>query len=288
MSLTATTVGGYLRDLPADRRVAMARVCSMIRRSARGVRESMRYGLAFYELQGPLFALESTVNDMTLFIAEVSVIEQYQGTLKEVIKERSAIRFTDLNRIPLDSLERIVRDSVAARRERLKSGKAPTQKELLELWRISEEEAKAPPPVVKIPMTREEETPEEPVVEIIEEPKQPVEILRAPTFKDPAMTASSRPRIKKETAEIEDKPAKPRRKTTTRKKAATTNAEKDDTAPAKTKVATKSSAKTATRSVVKKRASHTVKKTTETVEVASETAKKKTVSARKQTTVAES
>lgn len=57
MSPTATTVGGYLRDLPADRRVAMARVCSMIRRSARGVRESMRYGLAFYELQGPLLLL---------------------------------------------------------------------------------------------------------------------------------------------------------------------------------------------------------------------------------------
>ena len=47
MELKATTVGGYLRELPADRRVAMARVCSMIRRSARGVRESMRYGLAF-------------------------------------------------------------------------------------------------------------------------------------------------------------------------------------------------------------------------------------------------
>ena len=52
----ATTVGGYLQSLPNDRRVAMARVCSMIRRSARGVRESMRFGLAFYELDGPLFA----------------------------------------------------------------------------------------------------------------------------------------------------------------------------------------------------------------------------------------
>ena len=55
MNPTASTVGGYLRDLPPDRRVAMARLCSMIRRSARGVRESMRYGLAFYELDGPLF-----------------------------------------------------------------------------------------------------------------------------------------------------------------------------------------------------------------------------------------
>ena len=53
----ATTVGGYLQSLPNDRRVAMARVCSMIRRSARGVRESMRFGLAFYELDGPLLSL---------------------------------------------------------------------------------------------------------------------------------------------------------------------------------------------------------------------------------------
>ena len=152
MSPTATTVGGYLRDLPADRRVAMARVCSMIRRSARGVRESMRYGLAFYELQGPLFALESTEKRMILFIAEPSVLENYKSLLTGVLEDRSAIEFVDLNRIPLDSLEKIVRDSVAARRERLKTGKAPTQKELLVLWKINEEDAKAPPPVVRIPM----------------------------------------------------------------------------------------------------------------------------------------
>ena len=190
MSPTATTVGGYLRDLPADRRVAMARVCSMIRRSARGVRESMRYGLAFYELQGPLFALESTEKRMILFIAEPSVLENYKSLLTGVLEDRSAIEFIDLNRIPLDSLEKIVRDSVAARRERLKTGKAPTQKELLVLWKINEEDAKAPPPVVRIPM--KEEATEETVVEAApEEPKEPVEILRAPTFKDPAMTASS-------------------------------------------------------------------------------------------------
>ncbi len=223
MSPTATTVGGYLRDLPADRRVAMARVCSMIRRSARGVRESMRYGLAFYELQGPLFALESTEKRMILFIAEPSVLENYKSLLTGVLEDRSAIEFIDLNRIPLDSLEKIVRDSVAARRERLKTGKAPTQKELLVLWKINEEDAKAPPPVVRIPM-KEEVT----VVEAVpEEPKEPVEILRAPTFKDPAMTASSRPRVKK--AATEEKPVK-----RTRAKAA-----KDDSAAPKKATAAK-------------------------------------------------
>ena len=213
MSPTATTVGGYLRDLPADRRVAMARVCSMIRRSARGVRESMRYGLAFYELQGPLFALESTEKRMILFIAEPSVLENYKSLLTGVLEDRSAIEFIDLNRIPLDSLEKIVRDSVAARRERLKTGKAPTQKELLVLWKINEEDAKAPPPVVRIPM--KEEVTEETVVEAVpEEPKEP-------------MTASSRPRVKK--AATEEKPVK-----RTRAKAA-----KDDSAAPKKATAAK-------------------------------------------------
>lgn len=223
MSPTATTVGGYLRDLPADRRVAMARVCSMIRRSARGVRESMRYGLAFYELQGPLFALESTEKRMILFIAEPSVLENYKSLLTGVLEDRSAIEFVDLNRIPLDSLEKIVRDSVAARRERLKTGKAPTQKELLVLWKINEEDAKAPPPVVRIPM--KEEVTEEAVVEVVpEEPKEPVEILRAPTFKDPAMTASSRPKVKKAPTEQE----KPVKRTRAR------SAKDDSAAPKKT------------------------------------------------------
>lgn len=202
MELTATTVGGYLRDLPPDRRVAMARVCSMIRRSARGVRESMRYGLAFYEFHGPLFALESAPKHMTLFVAEPTVIDSYKDTLKGVLLDRSAIQFHDLNRIPLDSLEKIVRDSVAARRERLKAGTAPTQAELLVLWKITEEEAKAPPPIVKIPMGRDEESVEENTEEATAttEVKAPVEILRAPTFKDPSLTTDTRPKHSTTTA----------------------------------------------------------------------------------------
>lgn len=151
---TATTVGGYLRDLPPDRRVAMARVCSMIRRSARGVRESMRYGLAFYELDGPLFALESGKKHMSLYVAEQAVVERHKQALTGVDAERSFIKFDDLNRLPLDVVEKIVRDSVTARRTRVQQGQVPTQAELLKLWDINEEAAAAPPPVVRIPMGR--------------------------------------------------------------------------------------------------------------------------------------
>lgn len=144
MQVTPTTVGAYLRDLPPDRRVAMARVCSMIRRSARGVRESMRYGLAFYELDGPLFALESGRRHMSLFVAEQDVVVKHKDAVAGVDVKRSFIRFADLNRLPLDVVEKVVRDSVTARRTRLAAGTIPTQAELLKLWGIKEEKAEAP------------------------------------------------------------------------------------------------------------------------------------------------
>ena len=150
MISTASTVGAYLRDLPPDRRVAMARLCSMIRRSARGVRESMRYGLAFYELDGPLFALESGRRHMSLYVAERDVVLKHKEALTGVNAAKSFIKFSDLNRLPLDVVERIVRDSVAARRQRVAQGAVPTQAELLKLWDINEEAAAPPAKTVKL------------------------------------------------------------------------------------------------------------------------------------------
>jgi len=154
MNPTASTVGAYLRDLPPDRRVAMARLCSMIRRSARGVRESMRYGLAFYELDGPLFALESGRRHMSLYVAEKDVVLKHKDALTGVNAAKSYIKFSDLNRLPLDVVEKIVRDSVAARRQRVSQGTVPTQAELLKLWDINEEAAAPPATTVKLPVVK--------------------------------------------------------------------------------------------------------------------------------------
>lgn len=157
----AMTVGTYLRDLPPDRRVAMARVCSMIRRSARGVRESMRYGLAFYELDGPLFALESGRRHMSLYVAERDVVVKHKEALPGVNTTRSVVKFSDLNRLPLDIVEKIVRDSVAARRTRVQQGAVPTQADLLKLWAIKEEAAQVASTVVPAAVSSPRKTAEE-------------------------------------------------------------------------------------------------------------------------------
>lgn len=151
---TATTVGGFLQTLPPDRRVAMARVCSLIRRNARGVHESMRYGLAFYEYEmNPLFALEPGETSMTLYIAEPKVLENYEGKIPGVNAETCSIFFDNLNRLPLDVVEKVIRESVVSRQERLRENQpVPGQDELLKIWQIKAEAAAVPPPIIHIPV----------------------------------------------------------------------------------------------------------------------------------------
>ena len=137
----ATTVGGYLQSLPNDRRVAMARVCSMIRRSARGVRESMRFGLAFYELDGPLFAVESHEKSLVLYLAERDVVKDFKDKIKNIDIEHCRVEFPDLNCLSLDVVEKLVRASLVCRRARKASAEEPpSQADLVALWGLTEKD----------------------------------------------------------------------------------------------------------------------------------------------------
>lgn len=152
----ATTVGGYLQSLPNDRRVAMARVCSMIRRSARGVRESMRFGLAFYELDGPIFAVESHEKSLILYYAEQEAAAGHETQWKGLDTEHRRVEFKDLNCLPLDVVESIVRASLKLRRAR-NSADIPSQSDLLKVWGIREEAAAVAPPIVRITVNHEDD-----------------------------------------------------------------------------------------------------------------------------------
>lgn len=134
----------------------MARVCSMIRRSARGVRESMRFGLAFYELDGPIFAVKSHDKSLTLYYAEKDAAAAGVGRWKGLDVEHRCVEFRDLNCLPLDVVENIVRASLKLRRGRPIED-LPTQAELLEVWGIREEDAAVAPPIVRIVVPHDEE-----------------------------------------------------------------------------------------------------------------------------------
>jgi hypothetical protein len=91
---------------------------------------------------------------MSLYVAEKEVVLKHKDALTGVNAAKSFIKFSDLNRLPLDVVEKIVRDSVAARRQRVAQGTMPTQAELLKLWDINEEAAAPPATTVKLPATK--------------------------------------------------------------------------------------------------------------------------------------
>ncbi len=223
------TVGAYLRDLPPDRRVAMARVCSMIRRSARGVRESMRYGLAFYELDGPLFALASGRRSMSLYVAEQEVVLKHKDALPGANPAKSHIKFSDLNRLPLDIVERIVRDSVTARRNRVSAGALMTQADLLKLWDIKEEAAATTTIITKpgVPAPVAVTVSAKAAAKLPKPPAEKVKVAPAPKAKKKAVKAV----VKKVVKKVAAKKAVPEK--TTPKKATPKKATSKKAAPKK-------------------------------------------------------
>ena len=259
----ATVLGVFLQGLPHDRRVAMARVASLIRRAARGVRESKRFGLVFYELNGgPLFALESREKSLTLYVAEKSVVDEMADKFKGYDPEHSLIHFNDLNRLPLPDIEKIVRASVLVRRER---GTVPAQAEILELWDVKEEEAAVAPPVVRISMrTADDEAAEAAAKAEAERIALENKKILRPTKPEKSLV-QKRQAAAAAAAKAGDKPARKTSRTSSRSKSASTAAKKaakaNESEPVVTIVLDAVEAKTATHTRKTTVKSTTVKKT---------------------------
>ena len=241
----------------------MARVASLIRRAARGVRESKRFGLVFYELNGgPLFALESREKSLTLYVAEKSVVDEMADKFKGYDPEHSLIHFNDLNRLPLPDIEKIVRASVLVRRER---GTVPAQAEILELWDVKEEEAAVAPPVVRISMRTADDEAAEAAAKAEAErfALENKKILR-PTKPEKSLV-QKRQAAAAAAAKAGDKPARKTSRTSSRSKSASTAAKKaakaNESEPVVTIVPDAVEAKTATHTRKTTVKSTTVKKT---------------------------
>ena len=280
----ASVLGVFLQSLPPDRRVAMARVASLIRRAARGVRESKRHGLVFYELSGsPLFALESREKSLTLYVAEQTVIEPFVKTIKGFSAEKSLITFTDLNRLPLPEIEKLVRASVVSRRA---SGTAPSETELLTLWGVNQEKAKVSDPFVRIPKGTAEEAAAQEAARLEAErlAAEAKKILKPTKHEKSRVEKIAEAKAKSEamiTIEPDKKaPAKRTAKTAAKK----TTAEKKPAAAAKATVKKAAPAKTATAKTAAPKAATARKtpiKAAAKKEAAKPAAAKKTVTATK-------
>ena len=123
MRSEATTVKAYLDELPPERRAAMSRVCTVVRKHLpAGIVETMRWGMISYEVplsvvpdtyngQPLAFAgLASQKNAMSLYLMSVYADEalstwftdEYRATGKRLDMGKSCVRFRTLDDLPLD------------------------------------------------------------------------------------------------------------------------------------------------------------------------------------------
>jgi len=110
----ATTVGGYLKELPPERRAALGKLRALIRRVAPTTKETMKYGLPSF---GELCALASQKNYMSLYVCEGDIVKAHLAELGKVSCGKGCIRFRRIDDLNLSAVESIFRAIVQRRRQ---------------------------------------------------------------------------------------------------------------------------------------------------------------------------
>jgi hypothetical protein len=127
MKSTATTVGAYLDELPADRRKAIAQVrTTILENLPDGYEEGMQFGMIGYYV--PLERYPDTYNGQPLAVAALANQKRYmalylmaqygqgEGWLREEYAKRglkldmgkSCVRFRSLDELPLDVVGQVI------------------------------------------------------------------------------------------------------------------------------------------------------------------------------------
>lgn len=122
-SSSASTVAGYLKELPADRRAVISKVRSVIRKHLpKGYKEGMMFGMIGYFV--PLSVLPDTYNKQPLIYAGLAAQKNnyalylmavygdpamekwwkaaYKASGKRLDMGKSCVRFKSLDQLPLD------------------------------------------------------------------------------------------------------------------------------------------------------------------------------------------
>lgn len=116
MQSDAKTVPAYLRELPDDRRAAVARLRAMIRKASPRVTEAMTYGMPTFFFAGePAVAVASQKQYVALYI-DVGVLKAARKSLKGLSGidcGKCCIRFRRVAEIPYATVEAILRAAAA-------------------------------------------------------------------------------------------------------------------------------------------------------------------------------
>jgi uncharacterized protein YdhG (YjbR/CyaY superfamily) len=120
MQSSAKTVDEYLKEQPEDRRAVLVRLRKLIRESLPSAVESMRYGMASFDVGDTLCSLAAQKNYFALYVDPV-VVARHKAKLGKVSVGKSCIRFKKLEDLSLETVEQVLKEAGQRRAEGMTS-----------------------------------------------------------------------------------------------------------------------------------------------------------------------
>jgi uncharacterized protein YdhG (YjbR/CyaY superfamily) len=106
------TVDAYLDGLPPDRRAALAALRALVRGTVPDAVEMIKYKMPAYEYEGgTLCTFASQKHYMSLYM-DVDVVAEHEEDLAHLDVGKSCIRFRKLESLPLDTVRRMLLETV--------------------------------------------------------------------------------------------------------------------------------------------------------------------------------
>jgi len=106
-----SAVIAYLATLPEDRRVALTRLCALIRHERPDLREIMQGNMPTYlDDQGPLIAVASLKRAMCLYL-DPALLDSYRDALEHLHRGHNCIRFRSLDELPKHVLRAMISEA---------------------------------------------------------------------------------------------------------------------------------------------------------------------------------
>ena len=115
MQSAAKTVPAYLKELPAERRTALAAMRRMIKEAVPEAKEMMQSGMAVYAVGDcPLFGMASQKHHLALYICQWDAMNKFRHKLGKANYGKGCVRFKKLADLSLNAVKELLED-VAAR-----------------------------------------------------------------------------------------------------------------------------------------------------------------------------
>ena len=116
MSGKTQEVDEYLENLVSERRAALTKLRSLVFEVAPDAVETMKYRMPTYEYgNGVLCAFASQKHYVSLYM-DTDIVENYREELTGLSIGKSCIRFRKLDQLPLDTIKRMLEETVQIRR----------------------------------------------------------------------------------------------------------------------------------------------------------------------------